>query len=105
MESCQVALTLRKGGYGALGPVEKFGKLLRDYELVHWELLESIHSFSKWFLNTYHVKVLYCEFVCRVCYCYCDVLKFILKNYPFQIIISLQFTKRMGEDWLNPVFS
>lgn len=36
--------------------VGKFGKKLKARELVHGELFGHIHSFSKWFLNTYHVK-------------------------------------------------
>lgn len=96
MESCQVALTLWKERRGVLGVVGKFGKELRDHELVHWELRGHIHSFSKWFLSTHLVKALCCACVCWVC-CYCDVLKLVFKNYPFQIIIFLQFTKRVGE--------
>lgn len=96
MESCQVAPTLWKGGYEVLEVVGKFGKELRDHELVHWGLFEHIYSFSKWFLNTYHVKALCWTCVCWSSYCFCDVSELILKNYPFQIIIFLQFTKRMG---------
>lgn len=67
--------------------------------LVHWALFGHLYLFSKWFLEI-HVKPCVGH-VCAVCYC--DVLELILKNSSFQIIIFLQYTKKMSE-WLKSVF-